>query len=74
MKIASEILSGIPLNKDVKIVLDRYKAIKQGINEIKNDEVLLILGKGHEKYQEIDGKYIDFSDAKVVEEILDLEI
>ena len=72
LEIAREILSGIPLNKDVEIVLDRYQAIKQGINLIKNDEVLLVLGKGHEKYQEIDGKHFEFSDCKVVEEILDL--
>ena len=30
LEIAREILSGIPLNKDVEIVLDRYQAIKQG--------------------------------------------
>ena len=72
LEIAREILSGIPLNKDVEIVLDRYQAIKQGINLIKNDEVLLVLGKGHETYQEIDGKHFEFSDGKVVEEILDL--
>ena len=72
LEIAREILSGIPLNKDVEIVLDRYQAIKQGINLIKNDEVLLVLGKGHEKYQEINGEHFEFSDGKVVEEILEL--
>ena len=49
---------------------DRKRAIKSGLEAIKEDEILLILGKGHEEFQEINGTKIPFNDQKVVEEIL----
>ena len=49
---------------------DRKQAIKHGIETLKEDEILLILGKGHEEFQEINGTKIPFNDQKVVEEIL----
>ena len=50
--IAKEILKGIKLNKETKVILDRKEAIIEGINNLDKDSVLLILGKGHEKIQE----------------------
>ena len=49
---------------------DRKQAIKNGIDALKEDEILLILGKGHEEFQEIKGTKIPFNDPSVVEEIL----
>ena len=49
---------------------DRKQAIKHGIQTLKEDEILLILGKGHEEFQEINGTKIPFNDQKVVEEML----
>ena len=49
---------------------DRKQAIKHGIETLKEDEILLILGKGHEEFQEINGTKIPFNDQKVVEEML----
>ena len=49
---------------------DRKQAIKNGIDALKEDEILLILGKGHEEFQEIKGIKIPFNDQRVVEEIL----
>tara|TARA_B100001057_G_scaffold45948_1_gene40988 strand:- start:4358 stop:5782 length:1425 start_codon:yes stop_codon:yes gene_type:complete len=49
---------------------DRKQAIKSGLEDLKKDEILLILGKGHEEFQEIKGTKIPFNDQKVVEEIL----
>ena len=43
---------------------------KNGIEALKEDEILLILGKGHEEFQEIKGTKIPFNDQRVVEEIL----
>ena len=53
----------------VKIV-DRKEAIKQAIDELKAEEVLLILGKGDENYIEINGEKIPFDDRVVAREIL----
>ena len=49
---------------------DRKQAIRSGLEDLKKDEILLILGKGHEEFQEIKGTKIPFNDQKVVEEIL----
>ena len=49
---------------------DRKRAIKSGLEVIKKDEILLILGKGHEEFQEINGTKIPFNDQRVVEKML----
>lgn len=54
------------LNKPMSIVLDRQLAITQAVSELKPEDVLLIAGKGHENYQEIDGEKIPYSDEGVL--------
>ena len=49
---------------------DRKKAIFKAVNCMKNEDILLIAGKGHEKYQEIQGKKIPFSDKEIAEDAL----
>ena len=48
---------------------DREKAIIYGTRLISHNDCLVILGKGHEKTQETNGKYTKFSDHEVVNEI-----
>ena len=48
---------------------DREKAIIYGTRLISHNDCLVILGKGHEKTQEINGKHTKFSDHEVVNEI-----
>jgi len=36
----------------------------------KNDDIILIAGKGHEKYQEINGVRYSFDDVKIIEKLL----
>ena len=53
-----------------EIILDRKKAIKKGISLLKKDDILLILGKGHENYQIIKGVKYHLDDKEcVLEEI-----
>ena len=47
-------------------ISDRKEAIFFAINRLKKFDILLVAGKGHEKYQEIDGKRYFFDDKKVV--------
>jgi len=49
---------------------DRKQAIKKGIENLIENEILLILGKGHEEFQEINGTTKPFNDQRVVEKIL----
>lgn len=60
--------SGNNLN-NVKVVEDRKEAIIYGSKLIDDNDCLLILGKGHEETQEIDGEIMYFSDYEVVHEI-----
>lgn len=53
-------------NNNYKIVVNRKKAIKKCIQMLTKNDILLLLGKGHEDYQIIKDKKIPFSDKKVV--------
>ena len=66
-EIIEQISSLMPKNA-IKIQ-NRKEAIAKAIS-IQNDEILLILGKGDEDYQEINGVKYPFSDQEVVKEIL----
>ncbi len=66
MQIIKEIVEGVDKNTYALIVPDRKQAINIALKELKKDEVLFILGKGDEEYQEINGKKINFSDEKIV--------
>jgi len=54
---------------NVVIIEDRKSAIKKGANLLKDNECLIILGKGHELTQEERGKKVHFSDHEVIHEI-----
>ena len=53
-------------NNNYKIVVNRKKAIKKCIQMLTKNDILLLLGKGHEDYQIIKDKKIPFSDKEVV--------
>ena len=71
-QVVNEILSGIKERSKVEVILDRRLAIERGLKLKKEEDILLIAGKGHETYQEIDRKKIPFDDRKVVRELLRL--
>jgi len=50
-------------------VLDRKQAIKTAILLAQPGDIILIAGKGHEKYQEIMGVKYDFDDFKITQEL-----
>lgn len=64
-----EILADITKNLDTsnyEIESNRENAIKKGIQFLMKNDILLVLGKGHEKYQVIKGEKIFFDDKKIV--------
>ena len=69
-QISKDILEGIPLNKNVQVVLDRAEAINIAVSNLEENEILLILGKGHEKTQEIENEMFSFDDVQVAYEAL----
>ena len=56
---------------DVQTVVDRHEAILQAISTAAKGDVVLIAGKGHEKYQEIAGRTHPFDDVAVAREGLE---
>ena len=53
-------------------VIDRQEAIKTALNLAGPEDILLIAGKGHEKYQEIKGQKYPFDDKAVLKEWITL--
>ena len=49
-----------------RIIVNREKAIKKGVQMVKKNDILLLLGKGHEDYQIIKDKRRPFSDKQIV--------
>lgn len=64
-KIIEDIVNNLDNNK-YEIESNREIAIKKGIQLLSNDDILLVLGKGHEKYQIIKDTVIPFDDKLIV--------
>jgi len=68
-EIIAEIVSG--MNEDNhEIVIDRATAIQSAIRLARQNDTVLIAGKGHEEYQEINGVRHPFNDAMVAQQAL----
>ncbi len=68
--ILEDILLGLHGKDHVTATPDRRLAIKMALDALEDNEVLLILGKGDEDYQEIKGVKHPFDDREVVRELL----
>lgn len=53
-----------------EIEINRKKAIQKGIQKLDKDDILLVLGKGHETYQVINDKKIHFDDKEIILEFI----
>ncbi|WEJ62051.1 UDP-N-acetylmuramoyl-L-alanyl-D-glutamate--2,6-diaminopimelate ligase [Thiomicrorhabdus lithotrophica] len=69
-KIIKEIAAGINQSDSVQSMVDRKEAISQVLDHAKEQDIIVIAGKGHEDYQEISGVKHPFSDAEVVQDWL----
>ena len=70
-KIIKEIETGIKnSNKEYKTIVDRKEAIKTAINMANKRDIIVLAGKGHEIYQEINGKKEPFDERIIIKEIM----
>lgn len=69
-EILNDMLTGLTeqQKRETLSILDRKEAIKTACNLARPGDVILIAGKGHETYQEINGVKHHFDDKEVVEE------
>ena len=62
----------MPAKRKYISIVDRREAIKTAISLAKQDDIVLIAGKGHEKYQDIKGVKNHFDDKEVVREVFEM--
>lgn len=69
--IVADILAGLTRPQAATVERDRAVAIARAIETAGPDDIVLIAGKGHEPYQEIDGVKHPFDDTEVARAILE---
>ncbi|NBB29445.1 UDP-N-acetylmuramoyl-L-alanyl-D-glutamate--2,6-diaminopimelate ligase [Cellulophaga sp. BC115SP] len=70
-EILAQMQKGVPPIdfKKTKTIIDRKEAIHFAINELsENGDIILVAGKGHETYQDIQGVKHDFDDRVIIRE------
>ncbi len=58
--------------KKVLAIVNREEAIRTACSLASDGDIILVAGKGHEKYQEINGEKLPFDDMKILEETFEL--
>ena len=69
-QICSDILKGITKNRAHCVIQDRAKAISKAIKDAAPSDVVLVAGKGHERYQIVKGVKKPFNDADIIQKAL----
>ena len=69
--ILQEMIAGIPLSdrSKVLVITDRREAIKTACALAAPGDIILLAGKGHENYQEINGVKYHFDDKEELEKL-----
>ena len=71
-KIVEQIEEGIKKTKgNYKVIVDRKEAIKKAIQMATKRDIVVLAGKGHEPYQEINGVKYPFDERIIVREIIE---
>lgn len=72
--IIQDMIKGLELDPAMKnkyvTIIDRQEAMKVARVMARNNDIVLVAGKGHEKYQEIKGERIPFDDKAILQELL----
>ena len=72
-QIVDDAISGID-KTNFEVIIDRGKAIEKAISLLKENDILLILGKGHEEFIIVKDQKIPFNDKRYVESLINKEI
>lgn len=58
-------------NGEYVAIPNRYDAIKYAIENAQDSDIILLCGKGHENYQEINGERIHMDEREIIKEVID---
>ncbi len=74
LQILKDMEAGVSIKAKKKVlsIADRREAIKTAVTLSRQEDIVLIAGKGHEKYQDIKGVKYDFDDKQVLKEMFEL--
>ena len=67
--IISDIVNGV-VDDNYEIEIDRKIAIKMAFQKFKTNSIILVAGKGHEKYQIIGDKSLPHDDKEIIKELI----
>ena len=71
-EIVKEIEKGIKKTKgNYEVIVDRTQAIEKAIKMANKKDIIVLAGKGHEPYQEINGKKFPFDERTIVKDIIE---
>ena len=71
-EIVKQIESGMKkTNGKYVTIVDRVEAIKEAIKMANKRDIIILAGKGHEPYQEINGKKYPFDERIIVRDIIE---
>ena len=66
-EINKQIISGFQ-NNNYEVFKERGDAVRKGLDALQNNDILIILGKGCEEYQDMNGEKLFYSDIKIIAE------
>jgi UDP-N-acetylmuramoyl-L-alanyl-D-glutamate--2,6-diaminopimelate ligase len=70
-KIIDDVLVGVKQTKcDYSVIENRREAIEVALNMARRDDIIILAGKGHETYQEINGQKNHFNEKEIVEALM----
>ena len=67
-QILDDVAAGFRTGRPLRIA-DRRRAIAAALRRARTGDVVLLAGKGHERYQEVSGERLPFSDVAVVKNL-----
>ena len=70
-KIIMQIVEGMKDGCEYSVVVNRFSAIECALDMAKQGDVVLLAGKGHETYQILADRTIDFDEREIVNKLLD---
>ena len=71
VEILNQMSAGLPIEEPTRVIVDRREAIAYAISLASQGDTILLLGKGHEGGQEINGTIHNFDDRLVFAELIE---
>lgn len=70
--IIEDVLIGFNEPERITVCVDRINAIKKCVKQAKQGDIILVAGKGHETYQEIDGVKHHYDERALIAELMEV--